>query len=146
VTLAVLPNIEAIVGSILRTHSDIAALGANVAGRTPATTTGPWIRVTLMAATDSTSSQIERLVQYVIQLECFAGKAATDSFVGQAEAWGLKAATRAVLKSIEGTITGGAVITEVTFLGDSRIPDTTMEPARERYILLVAIRAHGVSA
>lgn len=145
-TLATLPNIEAVIGTALRTHPDIVGLGANVAGRTPATTTAPWIRVTLMAATDSTDSRIEHLVQYILQLECFAGKVATDSFTGQSEAWQLKSASRAVLKAIEGTITGGIVITEVTFPGDSRIPDTTMEPARERYILLAAVRAHGVSA
>lgn len=141
-----LPNIEAIVGTILRTHPDIVALGANVAGRTPATTTGPWIRVTLMAATDSTVSQLERFVQHIVQLECFAGKTSTDDFVGQAEAWHLKSATRAALKGIEGTTSGGAVFSEVTFPGDSRVPDTTMEPARERYILLAAFRAHAVSS
>jgi hypothetical protein len=145
-TLTVLPNIEAIVGTVLRTHPDIAALGVNVAGRTPATTTGPWIRVTLIATLDSATSQIEHLVQYVVQVECFAGKTATDSFTGQAEAWNLKAAARAVLKSTEGTTVAGAVITQVTFSGDSRIPDTSMEPARERYILVVEIRAHAVSS
>lgn len=145
-TLTLLPNVEAIVGTALRTHPDIVALGANVAGRTPATTTGPWIRVTLLAANDSTTSQIEHFVQYVVQLECFAGKTASDDFVGQAEAWRLKSTARAVLKSIEGTTIGSAVVTEIIFTGDSRIPDTTMEPARERYILLAAIRAHGLSA
>lgn len=145
-TLTTLPNIEAIVCDWLRGHPDIATLGPNVAGRTPATTTQPWIRVTLIDASDSPLSSLEYLVQYTLQCDCFAGKTSTDDHRGQAEAYVLKSMARAVLKAMQGETLGGATITNVSFVGDTRVPDETMAPARERYILSVAVWAHGVPA
>lgn len=140
--LPILPNVEAIIGKHLREHPDVAALGVNVAGETPKKTTKPWVRVTLLNAADSPASGIEWLINSWLQLDCYAGKQATDDFDGQAEAHLVKATCRAVLKAMEGRTIDGIVITEVQFVGDRRLPDTEMEPARERYILMVTVRAH----
>lgn len=142
--LALLPNVEAIVGDALRNHPDIAAIGARVAGSTPATITLPWIRVTQLDMPDAGNS-LEHLVSPMVQLECYAGKAATNAHAGQMEAWRLKATARAILAGLKGSVTNGAVVTGVVFTGDARIPDTAMEPARERYILTADVTLHAVS-
>lgn len=143
-SLSLAPNVEALIGTWLREHPDVSTLGARVAGTTPATTTAPWVRVTLLDARDSDASSIEYFVQYMLQLDCYAGKAAQDAHAGQAEAWQLKATVRAALKDMQGRSYPGAIVTEVRFNGDARLPDTSMEPARERYVLTVMIRAHGL--
>lgn len=145
-SLTLNPNIEALVGTWLRDHPDVSVLGARVAGKTPDTTTAPWVRVTLIAAIDSESSSIEYLIAYVLQLDCYAGKLAQDNHNGQAEARTLKATVRAVLKDMQGRNIGGAIVTDVRFDGDARLPDDAMEPARERYVLTAMVRAHGVPA
>lgn len=145
-TLILAPNIEALVGTWLREHPEVSVLGARVAGATPATTTAPWVRVTLLGARDSRDSSIEWFVDYILQLDCYAGKAAQDSHNGQAEAWQLKATVRAALKDMQGRSFTDAVVTDVTFSGDARLPDTAMEPARERYVLTVTVSAHGLQA
>ena len=144
--LALIPNAEALVGKWLREHAEIQALDARVAGRTPDTLTLPWVRVTLIAATENFTIGRELMHTHFLQLDCYAGKSATDSLNGQSEAWTLKATARAVLKAIEGTAPDGVAVSSVVFNGDSRIPDTTMEPARERYILSVEVMMRALSA
>lgn len=143
-TLTVIPNIEALVGTWLREHPDVSVLGTRVAGKTPDTTTAPWVRVTLLAAVDSTS--VEYLIAYTLQLDCYAGKLAQDAHTGQAEAQRLKSSVRAVLKDMQGRDIGGAIVTEVRFDGDARLPDDAMEPVRERYVLTAMVRAHAIQA
>lgn len=139
-------NIEALVGEWLREHPDVQTLGAHVGGRTPDNAMRPWVRVTLLAATDHPRVHREYLLEYTLQIECYAGKTATDDHAGQAEAWALRTAARQILHSVEGQALDGVVVTQVRFSGDARLPDTTMEPARERYVLTVAIRAHALPA
>lgn len=145
-SLTLTPNIEALIGGWLRTNPAITLLAAHVGGRTPDNAMRPWIRVTLLAARDNSTAKREHLIEYTVQLDCFAGKTAMDAYSGQAEAWALKANARAILAAIEGQAIDGIVVSEVRFTGDARLPDTTMEPARERYVLTVAVRAHAVSA
>lgn len=142
-SIAIAPNIEALVGGWLREHEAIAALGARVAGKTPDKMMAPWIRVTLLTQDDDPRSAREYLFTNLLQLDCYAGKTAMDAHDGQMEAWTLKANARAVLKTMQGEAADGVVVTRVRFTGDGRFPDTTMEPARERYILTVEITAHA---
>jgi hypothetical protein len=139
-SLVLLPNMEALVGAWLREHPDIQALDARVAGATPSSTTRPWIRVIQLAA----PARREHLATFVLQLDCYAGSQATTDHVGQTEARTVKATARAILHSIEGSSLDGVVVSKVRFTGDTRAPDTELEPARERYILTVEITAHGV--
>ncbi len=139
--LRLIPDLEAPVGRWLREHAAIVALDARVAGSTPRGTTRPWIRVTQINATDR--SGIEHLINYVLQLDCCAGKTATDAHVAQAEASLLRRTARGVLHSMQGTTADGLVIGSVRFTGDQHAPDVTLEPARERYILTLEVVAHA---
>lgn len=145
-SIAVIPDCEALAGGWLREHPDIAAMGARVAGSTPRSMTAPWVRVTQLVATDSASSGIEHLIDYTLQLECYAGEAAQSAFTGQAEASLLSRRVRAVLKGMEGVQADGVVVTRVAFSGDARLPDTALEPARERYVLTAEVMLHAVPA
>lgn len=138
--LRVLPNIEALLADWLGTHEDIVALDARVANVTPDKTVRPWIRVTRLNAIDRGA---RHLITYPLQFDCVAGRAATDARRGQREAHAVAAATRAVLEALQGTVRDDVVIARVLVVGDTRAPDTTLEPARERYILTVEITAHA---
>jgi hypothetical protein len=144
VSIAVIPDCEALVGGWLREHPDIAALGARVAGSTPRSMTAPWVRVTQLAAPDV--SGVEHLIDYTLQLECYAGEDAQAAHAGQAEASLLSRRVRAVLKGMEGVQADGVVVTRVVFSGDARLPDNALEPARERYVLTAEVMLHAVPA
>lgn len=144
ITLA--PNIEALVGKWLREHPDISDLGAHVGGEIPSSRLGPWVRVTLLGAPTDPVSGLPYFVESFLQLDCFAGKRATDDREGQMEAWRVKATARAVLEAMQGSIADGVAITQVRVDDDSRVPDTSTEPATQRYILQIAVRTHPVSS
>lgn len=139
--LAVIADAEALIGAWLREHDDIAALDARVAGQTPNSLTRPWIRVTQLAAPDE-SAGTEHLIDYMVQLDCYAGSDATNGHTGQAEATLLARTARAVLKATEGSTVDGVVVTRVKFSTHMRAPDTAMEPARERVILVAELMMH----
>ena len=143
-TLALIPEADALVAGWLRDHPAIVALDANVAGTLPGTIVKPWIRVTLLDATDDVMSGVEHLIEYFLQLDCYAGKAATDIDEGQGEASTLARTARYVLKATQGTAAGGVVVSRVTFSSMLRLPDVTMEPARERYVLDVTVSMHAI--
>lgn len=145
-TLTLAPNIEALVGKWLREHPNIVTLGATVSGGTPSTLMAPWVRVTLLAANDNATAKREYLIDHMLQLDCYAGKTASDAHTGQAEAFMVKQTARAILTSYTGQLRDGVVITDVRVIGDARVPDTAMEPARERYIMTIGIVCHAVSA
>lgn len=141
--LPVILDAEALVGAWLREHADIIALDARVAGRTPDSLTRPWVRVTQLDATPINRSGLDYAVDYMIQLDCYAGSDAAADFRGQAEASLLARTARAVLKALEGTVTDDdVVVSRVAFSTHLRAPDTAMEPARERIILVAEILLH----
>lgn len=133
---------EALVGAWLRDHEDIEAIGARVAGRTPDSTRLPWIRVTQLDATPIARSGQDYAIDYMLQLDCYAGEDAMRDFVGQAEASALARTARAVLKALEGTTADDVVVSRVMFTTHLRAPDTALEPARERYILIAFVLMH----
>lgn len=141
-TLPVILDAEALVGAWLREHDDIIALDARVAGRTPDSTTRPWIRVTQLDATPIPQAPHEHVIDYMVQLDCYAGKQATDDFTGQAEASTLARTARAVLKALQGTTAGDVAVARVGFTTHLRAPDADMEPARERYVLTAELMMH----
>lgn len=140
-----LPDVEALVGGWLAGHSDVAAMDARVASSTPASMSRPWIRVTLLAPED-VAHGLEHLVVFTLQLDCYAGAVAQAAFAGRQEAWTLSARARAVLHAVKGSVGGGVVVTNVGFPGHVRVPDTTFEPARERYVLTVDVTLHALPA
>lgn len=137
-----IPDAEALVGAWLRENDDLIALEARVAGRTPNTTTKPWIRVTQIDAKAIPRARGERHIDYVMQLDCYAGGEAMAAFTGQAEASLVRRTARAVLKGMQHTVADDIAVGRVRFTTDIRNPDTAMEPARERYILIAEILMH----
>jgi hypothetical protein len=141
--LTLLPDVEALVGSWLREHEDIATLNARVGSKTPDSRTRPWIRVTRLDAPRLAKATFDHAIHPTLQLDCYAGKAAMDAQVGRREANLLGATARAVLMALWGTTRDDVAIGAVNFLGDRPVPDTTQEPALERVILTVEIVLHA---
>lgn len=140
--LTVIPDAEVLIGGWLRTHPDIMDLDARVAPRTPDSTSKPWIRVTVIDDGDSTVGH-DHLIEYMVQLDCYAGNEAMAAYTAQAEASLLYRTARAVLKSKKGTRSDGVVVTSVECRG-ARVPDTSVEPARERFLATATVMAHAV--
>lgn len=135
-----IPAIEIILGDYLRTYADVMALGARVATKTPRTHKDPWVRITLLDPQDIGSQ--EHAFDFLVQLDCFAGDTAIESHDGQMEALTLARTVRAALKAAQGQTIGGTVVARVKFTGMTSVPDTTSEPARDRYVLTASVVAH----
>lgn len=145
---AELLNAEAIIGSYLRGHADVKAMEARVLGDPPdeGNRDKPWVMVTQQDPRNITpTSRVEHLVAYWLQLDIYSGApdpASTDP-TGQGEARKLNALVRAALVALPSATLEGAVVTAVDFLSNPRIPDTDMEPARQRYVLDAEVTMHG---
>lgn len=131
-------NAEKLVADHLRADAAVAALvGRRVLAYPPDSIAEPWVRVRQIDAPEHPQGGGDHLVGYLIQLDCYAG--ATG---GQPEASAVCRAVRRSLKEIEGThdegISTGARISG----GGSRIDDTDIEPARERYIMTAQVWCH----
>lgn len=139
-SLALIPDCERLIGSWLRDHPDIEALQAKVAGTVPSDTKLPFVRVTQLddRAVDEIS---DRLIEYMVQLDCYAGSTAQLNHQGQAEASTLSRTVRAALLDMVG-VRDGATVTGVRFVSNPRVPDAAFEPARERFIRTVIVWAH----
>lgn len=135
-----IPDAEQILGAYLRDELD-----CNVAGRTPNSTANKWVKLVQLDATDAPGSGAEHLIDFMLQLDCYAGQEAMDDHTGQAEAWLLARTTRALLKAMIAQAFGDVVVTQVTFSGMARIPDKDFEPARERVILTASVWMHPVA-
>lgn len=137
--LVILPDAPAIVGSRLRSHPDVMALDARVAGKLPSSFKKPWVKITQLDATNVTGGDPEHLINFYLQLDCYAG--GTDENA-QEQASVLGRTTRAVLHDLTEQEIDGVVVTQVIFTGDARIPDEAFEPARERVVLDAEVRMH----
>lgn len=130
-------DLEKIAADYIRTNSAVHALTTRVVSKTPDTTTTAWVRTTTLDARDDARSNLDHLITYLVQFDCYSG--ATG---GKPEASALARTVRAALKAMPGKH-DGAIITRVAFTGHIRIPDTALEPARERFIVTAEIRAHS---
>lgn len=128
-------NAEAILGTYLRNQPAIKGLQASVLGKTPDSTSKPWIRVTLIDVDNySSTRRVEYLMGYYLQLDCYAG--ATG---GQAEAWALATAARSALVAAPAADIAGALVTDVEPRTMPRSPDPEVQPTRDRYIIDVMV-------
>jgi hypothetical protein len=137
--LAVIPDAPAIIASHLRTHPDVVALDARVAGKLPASFTKPWVKVTQLDATNVTGGQPEHLINFFLQFDCYAG---ADADNAQEQASLVGRTIRAVLHDMIEQSIDGVVVTHVAFTSDGRIPDEAFTPARERVVLDAEVRMH----
>jgi len=129
----VIADIESIITTYLKAET-----GERIVGETPSDLNVPWVKLTLLDAANESASNPEHLIEYMVQAECYAG---AEKAGAQGEAFALVSEVRAALANLEG-IHGGAVFSCVRFSGMARVPDTKLEPARQRYILTSHLYAH----
>jgi hypothetical protein len=140
VTLTLIPDAEALLGTLIREHPDVVAIGANASGIVPSTTAKPWVRVTQLDARKVPGERPDYLVDYMVQLDCWAGTDAMDAHAGQAEASTLARTVRAVLDEAQGqTLDDEAILTYALVTNMARVPDEEFEPARERFAITASI-------
>jgi len=136
-----IPNVEKITADYLRSVTD-----ARIVAKTPDDTSTSWVRLQMLAAPDETD--VEHLIQFMVQLDCYAGKDVKGETHGQPEAWELATTIREQLKAMRHTRLADtddnliAVCTQVKFVGMTRAPDADFKPARERFILTALIWMH----
>jgi hypothetical protein len=129
-------NIEKLVADYLRAQSAITSSGARMVAKTPDSLVAPWVRITQLDAPNATGAEVEHLIGYMVQLDCYAGEEG-----GQPEAVNVALAVRRALIALPGT-RDGVVVTGTRIVGHIRRPDIDREPARERVILTAEIHAH----
>lgn len=129
---------EKLLSRHLREHPAIIDLDARVVGKTPSSTSTPWIKVVQIDGPQADPA--DHLTGYTLQLDCYAG-----SEGGQPEASQLARTVRGAVFEAPGSHTEG-VVTATRIAGAIRLPDTDFEPARERFVLTVEVWAHAVPA
>ena len=137
-----IPDGEHLVSTFLREHPAVVELGARVVGRSPSNTTLPWVRVTVLDAPQEDGSDVDHLVEFFLQLDCYAGKTGVDGSQ-QAEATLLARTVRQALPELRAATLEDAVVSRVQVGGGARVPDQDFEPARERVILTARVWAHS---
>lgn len=135
--MALIPDIEALLGDYLRGHPGVAALQARVSVQTPSNfKTRPWVKLTLLDAPDR-SAGTDWLIEPMVQLDCYASETG-----GTAEANLLARTVREALRTVPQDGLAGATTSQARVFGMLRRPDGDFEPARERYILTATIPVH----
>lgn len=140
-TVAV-PDAELIVGAYLRTHADIVALQTRVVGETPSDTDGSWVQLIELDAPSDPRSTADHLVASYFQVSIYASKDGVDGSQ-QKELSSLRLAVRRVLQDMPAASLSGAVVSRVRINGDSRIPDPTFKPSRQRRIISATVYLHA---
>lgn len=140
-TLTTIPDAELIVGTYLRAHADVVALNTRIVGETPSSVSGSWVQVLELDAPSDPRSTADHLVASYFQISVYASKAGTDGSQ-QKELAQMRGAIRAALIAMPSASHTGAVVTRVRINGDSRIPDPTLEPARQRRIITATVYHH----
>jgi hypothetical protein len=134
---ALLPDVEAIVGSYLRQHPAVKTLGAKVVGETPSDKSKCWVTVTQLDDPAVEDHYSDYLIGWMGQFDCYAG--ATG---GQGEASLLTRTVRQALKEMPDATLEGIVVSRTRFLSCPRLLDTDLEPARQRFALTAELRVH----
>ncbi len=129
-----IPDIEAALTTYLKNRPSLDELSARVVATTPSNTEAPWVRIIQLDA--KAVGGLEHLVDWLVQLDCYAGSG------GQKEASALTRAVRSELAAMPEVGATGLVVTCVRFLSCPRIEDTDFEPARQRFSLTTAIWGH----
>lgn len=141
-SVVTIPDGEKIAGAHLRTHADVVALGTRIVGETPDSIEDSWVRLTQINAPSDPGSRADYLVTFSFQLDCYASKAGLDGSP-QKEASLIARTVRAVLIEMPAASHSGAVVSRVQITSDGRVPDTQLEPARERRIITANVWMHA---
>lgn len=129
-----IPDVEKVVAKYLRAAD---SFNSRVVGKTPDSVTDSWVRLTVLDGGQEPGSTADRNVAFFLQLDCYAGASG-----GQPEASTLARTVRSLLTTIGETDHADAVVSGGRITGYARIPDTGLEPARERFILTATVWAH----
>lgn len=129
-----IPDIEKVVAKYLRAA---AGFNSRVVGKTPDSITDSWVRLTVLDGGQDPGSSADRNVAFLIQLDCYAGASG-----GQPEASTLARTVRSLIATIDTASHADAIVSGARITGYARIPDTGLEPARERFVLTATVWAH----
>jgi hypothetical protein len=133
------PYAEKILSDWLRAHVELAEIdGVRVVGKTPEDDATPWVRLTQLDAQSQGSPH--RLVEFYVQLDCYAGVEG-----GQPEANRLAQAVFAALADLDGAnhqAEGAVVTASRPNMGLRRPDDDGFNPARERFVSTAFVHMH----
>ena len=119
-------DIEAIVTAYLKLEvSDL----ADVTGNTPENIDQAWVRVRHIGTSAAGNRDVDFFNSYHLQFDCYAG---TPGPEGQGEASAIYRAVRAALTAMTEDVDE---VTAVRFVNALRLPDDSLKPSRQRYIL-----------
>jgi hypothetical protein len=127
-----IPDAEAIVNAFLAEKLD-----AKIGTANPNGLSKRWVRTTLINGSKESKSTPVYLIPFHMQFDCFAGTGRNK----RAEASDLARELWDALESLDGPHEGGTV-TGVTFLGVRPLPDTSIDPVRERFVVEANVYIH----
>lgn len=126
------PDVEVIVGNHLRSDSAVREIAdTRVSGRHPRNLDQPWIKVT-QVGDELVRPHPIYLIATTVQLDCYGSNSEIDS---HEEASTLARTAREALAALPEAQIDGAVCSAVRFGPLSRVPDTSLQPARERFTI-----------
>lgn len=133
-----IPFMEKIVGDFLRGRSDITTVvGDRVATKMPSTLDKPWVRITLIDDPPVKGSTADHLIDFYLQLDCYAGKDGDQTLAST-----LARTVRSAIGEIDKADHEGAVVTGAKVNGSRPMSDPDFE-GMDRYMVTVTIWAHA---
>jgi hypothetical protein len=133
-----LPDPELVLSAYLRAHHGVTALVDEIGTQTPKKINEPWIRLVLIDGVGDRTSPALHLATALLQLDCYAGAERTGA---QAQASLIARTVQHAIQAMPTVAHDGAVVTKAT-ASWRRLPDTSIEPQRERYIVEATITLH----
>lgn len=133
-----LPDVEVLVVAHLRATQAVIDLTTRIGTRTPSTLAGQFVKVQVLDEQQDTSSPALHLIRALVQIDCY-GSSNRDS--AHAEASLLARTIREAVHAMPAATHTGAVVNAAR-ASSRRLPDTDLEPARERYVLTCDLVLH----
>lgn len=134
-----LPDIEVVVVQHLRNTQSVIDLTTRIGTRTPENLAGQFVKVTLIDDVQAANVPALHLVKPLVQVDCY-GSSNRDS--AHAEASLLARTIREALVAMPDATHTGCVVTAAR-TSSRRLPDTDLDPARERYIVTCDLTLHS---
>lgn len=133
-----LPDIEIVVVAHLRATTAVMVLTQRIGTRTPPDVAGQFVKVTLIDDEQAPNVPALHLVSALVQIDCY-GSSNRDS--AHAEASLLARTIREAIVAMPAATHTGCVVTAAR-ANSRRLPDTSLDPARERYVITCDLTLH----
>lgn len=128
------PDAETIIAAYLNTNLD-----ERVVGTTPQNIHDPWVRLTLIDDPSIHGGIVDKAIEALVQIDCFAGKGGT-----QADAKDLSLEVRSLLHATnENPVSAGGGWIYGARVSFARQPDQSFERAMERYVATATVWMHS---